>query len=128
MRCPNCSCEVAFAKDLFRGRHCKACGATMLVSATYIRVLIVLSFLVAEILLWVANIRFLFYPTLGIVFGFLATASLGYPLGFLILTVLVRTVPRVVEPKLVPRRFGSLTALGLSANQEVTQRDGRESE
>ncbi len=66
------------------------------------------------------NIRVLFYPTLGIVFGFLASASLGYPLGFLILTVLVRTAPRVVEPRLVPRRLGSLTTLGLGDSKECT--------
>jgi hypothetical protein len=86
----------------------------MLVSVTYVRALMLLSFLAAEMLLWIANIRELFYPTLGVPFGFLAAVSLGFPLAFLILTVLVRTAPRVVEPTLVSRDPDSFTRLGLS--------------
>ena len=91
----------------------------MLVSATYARVLMLLSFLAAEILLWITNIRQLFYPTLGVPFGFLVSVSLGFPLAFLILTVLVRTAPRVVKPRLVTRDLGSLTALDLSTNHDA---------
>jgi uncharacterized membrane protein (DUF106 family) len=98
----------------------------MLVSATYIRVLMLLSFLAAQVLLWVLNIRYLFYPTLGEVFGFLVSVSLGFPLAFLILTVLVRTVPRVVEPTLVARHWDSLTTLGLSTNRDTSPRGARE--
>jgi len=103
MRCPNCNCQGTFEKGLFRGTRCKECGSTMLASLTYLRVLILLSFLAAEILLWMANIRKLFYPTLGVPFGFLASVSLGFPLAFLVLTVLARTAPRVVAPTLVTR-------------------------
>lgn len=116
MRCPNCDSEVAFEKGLFRGKRCKQCGATMRISLAYVRVLMLLSFLTAELLLWMANVRVLFYPTLGVPFGFLASFSLGYPLAFLILTVLVRTVPRVVAPRLVPRHWDSFITLGVSAN------------
>src|SRR5437667_4175334 len=119
MHCPKCGCEVAFDKGLFRGRRCKECGATMLVSLAYVRVLMLLSFLAAEILLWTANARELFYPTLGVPFGFLASVALGFPLAFLILTVLVRTVPRVAEPTLVLRDPDSITTLGLSGNDDV---------
>lgn len=120
MRCPNCSCQVAFELGLFRGRRCKECGGTMLVSDTYGSVLMLLSFLAAQILLWMLNIRHLFYPTLGEIFGFLVSVSLGYPLGFLILTVLVRTAPRVVEPTLVARHWDSLITLGLSTKHDAT--------
>jgi hypothetical protein len=115
MHCPNCNSQVAFEVGLFGGVRCKECGTAMVVSLSYIRVLMLLSFLVAEILLWVGNARKFFYPTLGVVFGFLASVSLGYPLAFLILTVLVRTAPRVVPPKLVHRSdWDSFTTLHLS--------------
>ncbi len=114
LRCPNCNSQVPFDKGLFRGRRCKECGATMVISLTYVRVLMLLSLLAAEILLWIGNIRQFFYPTLGVTFGFLASIALGYPLAFLILTVLARTAPRVVAPKLVHRNWGSFTTLGLS--------------
>ena len=85
-----------------------------------------LSFLAAEILLWITNIRQLFYPTLGVPFGFLASVSLGFPLAFLILTVLVRTAPHVVEPTLVSRGWKSLTTLGLSTNHDAVSSDAKE--
>jgi hypothetical protein len=122
MRCMNCDAAVAFEKGLFRGKRCKECGGMMLVSLSYVRVLMLLSFLLAELLLWVLNVRALFYPALGVPFGFLASVSLGYPLGFLILTVLVRTVPRVVGPKLVSRYWGPIVTLGLSAKHDVIPR------
>ena len=114
LHCPNCNSQVPFDKSLFRGRHCKECRATMVISLTYVRVLMLLSILAAEVLLWILNIRQLFYPTLGVDFGFLASVSLGYPLAFVILTVLVRTAPRLVAPKLVIRNWGPFTTLDLS--------------
>lgn len=126
MRCPSCNCQVAFELSLFRGKRCKECGGPILVSATYIRVLMLLSFVAAEIILWVTNIRELFYPTLGVPFGFLASVSLGYPVGFLILTVLVRTVPRVVAPRLVlPRDWDPFTTLGLSTDHDAISSDAK---
>jgi|HubBroStandDraft_6_1064221.scaffolds.fasta_scaffold520804_1 hypothetical protein len=113
LHCPNCNSQVPFEKGLFAGRHCKKCGVTMVISLFYGRVLMLLSFLAAEVLLWLVNIRQLFYPTLGVIFGFLVSISLGYPLAFVILTVLVRTAPRVVAPKLVSRDWGSFTTLDL---------------
>jgi hypothetical protein len=86
----------------------------MVISLTYVRVLMLLSFLLAETLLWIGNICLVFYPTLGVTFGFLASITLGYPLALLILTVLARTAPRVVAPKLVHRNWGSFTTLRLS--------------
>ena len=105
LHCPDCNSQVPFDKSLFRGRSCKECGSTMVISLNYTRVLGLLSFLMAQVLLWIVDVRQLFYPTLGVIFGFLASVSLGLPLAFAILTVLVRTVPRVVAPKLVRRHW-----------------------
>ncbi len=120
MRCPSCNSEIPFEMDVFRKKRCKRCGARLLVSATYQRVLVLLSLSAAEFLLWVANIRALFYPSYGVVFGFLASVWLGFPLGFLILVALVRIAPRVVAPRLVERYWGAITTLDLSGNETVS--------
>jgi len=114
MRCPSCQSEVAFQKELFRGMACKQCGSTLLVSVTYTRVLIVVALLSTEALLWVGHVRNLFYPSLGVPFGFLASALLGFPIAFLVLTVMVRTIPYCVPPVLVLRDPTPVTTLGLS--------------
>lgn len=115
MQCPSCHSHVAFDKGLFRGARCQECNSTVWVSQTYIRVLMLLSFLAAQGLLWVVNVRKLFYPTLGVPFGFLASLWLAFPVAFFILTVLVRTVPRMAAPTLVLRDWGSVTTLGIAA-------------
>jgi hypothetical protein len=126
VQCPNCCCQVQFNKNLFRGGRCKKCHSTLFVSVMYIRALMLLSFVAAEALLWVANIRELFYPRLGVPFGFLASAWLGFPVAFLILTVLVRTVPRLVAPTLVLRQWGSVDTLGLAAEHDAISADANE--
>jgi len=114
MCCPSCHCRVAFERGLLRGTCCKRCNSTILISSAYIRGLMMLSLLVAWGLLWAARVPALLYPTLGEVFGFLAAASLGFPLAFVILTVMVRTMPYVVPPKLVVRDPTTVTTLGLN--------------
>ncbi|MFI5114529.1 MAG: hypothetical protein ACHP7J_05230 [Terriglobales bacterium] len=110
---------MAFEKNLFRGTRCRRCASTLFVSATYIRALMLLSFLAAEALLWIVNIRKLFYPSLGVPFGFLASLWLGFPVAFFILTVLVRTVPRLMAPTLVLRHWGTVTTLGLAEDDAI---------
>jgi hypothetical protein len=114
MRCPNCQSEVAFQKELFRGMTCKRCESTLLVSLTYTRVLTVVALLSTEALLWVGQVRKLFYPTLGVPFGFLASVLMAFPIAFLVLTVMVRTIPYCVPPVLVLRDPTTVTTLGLS--------------
>jgi hypothetical protein len=126
MQCPNCRCQVESDKYLFRGGRCKKCDSTLFVSVTYIRGLMLLSFVAAQALLWVANIRKLFYPRLGMQFGFLASVWLGFPVAFLILTVLVRTVPRLLAPTLVRRQWGSVDTLGLAAAHEAISGGAKE--
>lgn len=114
MRCPNCQSEVGFQKELFHGMACKQCGSSLLVSITYTRVLIAVALLSTEALLWVGHVRKLFYPTLGVPFGFLASVLLGFPIAFLVLTVMVRIIPYCVPPVLVLRDPTTVTTLGLS--------------
>jgi hypothetical protein len=114
MHCPNCHCKVVFELGLFRGTRCKRCNSTILISSAYMRALMMLSLLIAWIFLWVFKVPTLLSPSLGTVFGFLATAGSGFPLAFLILTVLVRTVPHLIPPILVIRHPSTVTTLDLS--------------
>ncbi len=118
MRCPNCQQPVAFRKEIFKSVRCGTCNTMLLVSQTYLRMLGLLSFLIAWALLWVLNVRSMFYPFLGVLFGFLASLWLGFPVAFLVLTVLVQTVPRVVSPKLVLRHWGAITTLDLRTQED----------
>ena len=113
MQCPNCQSQVTFRKELFRGTHCKECGSILLVSATYGRVLVALTIVASEALLWVGSVRKLFYPALGVEFGFFASLFLGFPVAFVMLTAIVRTIPRFIPPRLVSRQMGTVTTLGL---------------
>jgi len=113
MQCPSCQSQVTFRKELFRGAHCKACGSMLFVSATYSRVLVAFAIIAAEGLLWVGSIRKLFYPALGVEFGFFASLFIGFPVAFLILTAIVRTIPRLIQPRLVSRQTGAVTTLGI---------------
>jgi hypothetical protein len=117
MRCPNCHRQVPFEKGLFRGARCKGCNVTLLVSQTYSRVLLLIALFAAEVLLWVSNARKLFYPSLGVEFGFLASISLGFPVAFFMLSVMVRTIPRFAPPTLVLRDWDdTITTLKLDGD------------
>lgn len=85
----------------------------MLISAPYSRVLVAIAIIAAEALLWISNVRKLFYPAFGVEFGFFASLFLGFPVAFLILTGIVRTIPRFIPPRLVSRRTSTVTTLGL---------------
>ncbi len=125
MCCPNCHRRVPFQKSLFRGTHCEGCNSTLLVSERYSRALWLLSFLAAEALVWIANIRMLFYPRLGVPFGFLASLWLGFPVAFFILSVMVRTIPRLVPPTLVVRHWGTVTTLDLDSDDSILTNSSR---
>jgi hypothetical protein len=116
MRCPNCHGLVVFNKGFFRGTRCSGCDSVLLVSQRYSRTLVLLSILAAEAVLWITGVRKLFYPSLGVPFGFLASVALGLPVAFAILTVMVRTAPRLVAPTLVLGHWGTVNTLGLTAD------------
>src|SRR5271166_6589570 len=117
LRCPNCRQSFAFDKSIFRSYRCRNCDAKLLVSQTYSRMLVLISLVISLTAMWLLNVRKLFYPSLGVPFGFLASLWLGLPVAFLILTVLVRTVPLVIPPKVVLRHWGAVTTLDLQSNE-----------
>ena len=128
MRCPNCRRQVPFEKGLFRGTRSMGCNLTLQVSQTYSRVLVLVAIFAAEALLWVSNTRKLFYPGLGVEFGFLASLYLGFPIAFFILSVMVRTIPHLPPPALVLRDWDdTITTLKLDRyddNGNITSDSG----
>jgi hypothetical protein len=92
--------KLVFREDF----RCIRCQVPLHVSLAYSRALVLLSVLTSAVLLWAVGIRdlrlFLFY----------------LPVGFLILTVIVRIAPFVVPPRLnvgKPEKPGVIT-LGIS--------------
>jgi hypothetical protein len=85
----------------------------LFVPATYSRDLVALAIITAEALLWVGAVRNLFNPALGVELGFFASLFVGFPVAFLILTAMVRTIPRFIPPRLVSPQMGTVTNLGL---------------
>lgn len=102
-RCPRCGGQIPASKLLFREDfHCVRCDAPLHVGVTYSRVLVLLSLLVSLAVLWATGARdvrlLLFY----------------LPLGFLILTIVVRLAPFVVPPRLQLGKPTAFTRLDLS--------------
>jgi hypothetical protein len=111
--CPVCSAAVEISKSFFGlDFRCPHCGALLKVSPLYGRMLVVFSGLVGYTLAWKIGT---YGPRAcgGIPWGFYL---LWIPIGFVFLSILIRTVPFLVRPTLVPRqRFEShLTTLNLS--------------
>jgi hypothetical protein len=91
------------------------------------RAIVLISLLLAFILVWVADVRKLFYPTLGLEFGFIAALWLTLPVAFLVLTAVVRIVPRFVPPTLVFRHQDDVvTSLNLSDNDKDVDSNNRQ--
>lgn len=118
MRCPQCNLDMAFDKEVFSKRfHCPRCGARLLVSEAYSRMLVVISIVIGFSLPWVAHLHKLLIPALGPLEGFIAVLASGFPLAFAVLFLLVRVVPRLLPPPLVFRHNDSITALNLTGEQ-----------
>ena len=103
VRCPQCGRRMPLSKLLFRENfRCIRCQVPLHVSVAYSRVLVLLSAFTSLVLLWELGIRdlrlFLFY----------------LPLGFLILTVMVRVAPFVVRPRIYVGKPSAITKLDLS--------------
>jgi|SRR5260370_15146427 len=103
VRCPQCGRRMPLSKLLFREDfRCIRCQVQLHVSVAYSRVLVLLSALTSLAVLWGLGIRdlrlFLFY----------------LPLGFVILTVVVRVAPVVVPPRLYVGKPSVITELDLS--------------
>lgn len=119
MRCPQCNWEMAFDKRVFRtGFLCEQCGAKLLVSEVYSRMLVVISMVIGFGLPWVAHFPKLLMSALGPLAGFIAVLALAFPLAFAVLFLMVRLIPRLFSPPLVLRHHDPITALNLTADGE----------
>lgn len=88
-RCPECGRRVPLSKLMFREDfRCIRCQATLHVSVGYSRLLVLLSALASLALLWECGIKDLWLFILLL------------PVGFLLLTLIVRAAPFVVPPRL----------------------------
>ena len=100
--CPHCGARISISNLLFREDfHCNRCQTPLHVSVNYSRILVLLSALISFLLLWAAGIQYLWLLLLSL------------PLGFLILTVVVRVVPLVVHPPLYVGKPSVFTKLDL---------------
>jgi hypothetical protein len=116
MTCPQCNLEIGFDKEVFGNDfHCPRCGARLLVSETYGRMLMVLSIVLGFGLPWITQLHKLLIPALGPLAGFIAVLASGFPLAFVVLFFMVRLVPVLVPPTLVLRHDDPITALNLTA-------------
>jgi uncharacterized paraquat-inducible protein A len=102
--CPQCGRRMPLSKLLFREEfQCIGCQVPLHVSVAYSRVLVLVSAFTSLVLLWAFGIRdirlFFFY----------------LPLGFFILTLMVRVAPFLVPPRLyVGKPPSAITKLDLS--------------
>jgi hypothetical protein len=110
--CPQCGGRVPLSMLLFRrDSRCIRCRVPVHVSPMYSRVLVLLSAFASIVLLWELGVRdlrlLLFY----------------LPVGFLILTVMVRVAPFVVAPRLYVGEVSGTTRLHLSEESSTSSRD-----
>lgn len=125
MRCPQCNFRMSFDKEVFgRDFRCEQCGAKLLVSETYTRVLGIISIVLGFGLPWVVHVPKLLISALGPLAGFVAVLALGFPLAFLVLFLMVRVVPRLISPPLVLRHNDSVTTLNLTVADDENQKEG----
>jgi len=119
MRCPKCNLLIGFDREAFRRDFtCKQCGVKLVVSQTYSRMLVLLSLVFGFGLPWVAQFQKFLIPALGPLVGFIAILAMGFPLAFAILFLLVRTLPHLVPPSLVPSNNEGTIRLNLNEEQE----------
>ncbi len=115
VECPACSLAVTISRSVFRlDFHCPHCGAALKAAPIYLRILVLLSVLIGYVLAWGIGI---YGPRacFGVPWGFYL---FWMPIGFLVLSLLVRVAPYVVCPPLVLRHpFDShLTTMHLSSD------------
>jgi DNA-directed RNA polymerase subunit RPC12/RpoP len=111
--CPACSRPFEYSRAIFRPDfRCPHCGEAVVLSRLYTRSLLLLSLLIGFVLTWQLG------GPRECVFGIIPLPALllYFPVGFLILMVLIRTVPFLIRPNLVLRRSTTyLTTLNLTA-------------
>jgi hypothetical protein len=113
VRCPECRGHIPCSKLLLRHDfRCIRCQTPLHPSLIYTRVLVLLSAASSCVLLWAVGIRdwrlFLFY----------------FPVGFLILTLVVRVAPFVVRPRLYVGKPGGSHLITLGISEGSSRDDG----
>ena len=99
--------------------RCSHCGAALQLPVWQLRSLVLFSLVIGFVLTWQLG------GPRDWVFGLIPWAALllYLPVGFLILTVLVRTVPFLVRPTLVLRPpHAHMTTLNLAATEKIDPR------
>jgi hypothetical protein len=100
--CPQCGRGMPLSKALFREDfRCILCQVPLYVSVAYSRTLVLLSMITSLALLWTLGIRNLLL-------------LLFLPLGFVVLTIMVRLAPLVVSPRVYMGKPSTMTKLDLS--------------
>jgi uncharacterized paraquat-inducible protein A len=100
--CPHCGARIPISKLIFREEfQCSRCQTPLHVSVNYSRALVLFSGLISLVFLWAVGI-----PYLWLLLLFL-------PLGFLILTMVVRVASLVVHPRLYVGKPSAFTKLDL---------------
>ena len=128
MRCPQCNAAIAWdrlkaARGSFR---CPHCDALLSVAESYARALVTMGLLGGCALAWITKVRVLLYPSMGIEIGAIMSLWAGFPIGFLMVTVLGRIVPFFVSVPLQFYRRSSVTTLDLDRDgQSETENSGR---
>jgi hypothetical protein len=110
--CPACSGSVEISRPLFcADLRCPRCGVALGVSPLYGRVVVLLGILLGAVPAWEVGIHSArcCLLVMGSVF-----VLLWIPIGFLVLTVVVRVAPFLVKPTLVLRQRHRLTTLDLT--------------
>jgi hypothetical protein len=96
MRCPNCGLKMAFDRSVFRTDFlCQRCGANLVASETYSRVLWLISVAISFVLPWLTIFRF---GQLRPFAGFMTVLVLVLPLAFVMMFFLVRVAPTPGSP------------------------------
>ena len=100
--CPHCGARMPISRLFFRDDlQCSRCQTPLYVSVNYSRALVLLSGLISFVLLWAVGIRNIWLFLLFL------------PLGFPILTVMVRVAPILVYPRLYTGKPSTITKLDL---------------
>jgi hypothetical protein len=109
LRCPSCRRLTIASPWIFSGTfRCLGCGIRLQVSPRYTRGIVLTSYLISFLFVWVAGTR-------GIVrFCVFWTAT-----AFLIFPVVIRVAPHLLRPILIPRQLSHITTLGLGNNEET---------
>lgn len=123
MICPRCNRRIPFDHTVWNGDFvCQQCGAKLLVSEVYSRVLYLISLAVGLGFLLIAHIPTRLIANLGDLVGLIVAVALWFLLAFALLFLMLRTIPLVISPSLVLRHeSGALTVLDLGSGEHESK-------